>query len=269
MRIAAPIISSALVIGAVSAVAVVAQNAPNQAPGGRPAVPPQPGPPGNPGAPLPILGPAPAAADDAVHRQQVSYAIGRDLGENLRSMEFAADIQALAAGISDALAAARPRFTDAELSAAMRRFEQEMQQKALVRMQQMAVKHKQAQDAFLAANKTKEGVQVTASGLQFKVLAQGNGPSPTAADVVRCHYRGTHLDGTEFDSSAGGPPVEFPVGRVIPGWTEALQKMHVGDRWELYVPTNLAYNDNPPPRSGIQPGEMLIFQIELVGIVER
>jgi FKBP-type peptidyl-prolyl cis-trans isomerase len=140
-------------------------------------------------------------------------------------------------------------------------------------MAAMLVKNKQQEDAFLAENKKREGVQVTPSGLQFKVIQQGNGPSPTTADMVRCNYRGQLLDGTEFDSSQrhGGPQV-FPVGRtadgrgVIAGWSEALQKMKVGDKWQLFVPARLAY-DTDPPGAPIEPGSMLIFELELLGIV--
>jgi FKBP-type peptidyl-prolyl cis-trans isomerase len=187
---------------------------------------------GNPGA-SPAGTPAvrgqvtPPAASDAVYRQQISYVIGRQFGDSLRINEITLDAASLMAGVNDGLANAKARWSDAELSIAMQRFEREMSEKSVSRAQQLVAKNKQQADAFLTANRQQPGVQVTPSGLQYKVLAQGNGPSPTRADVVRCNYRGTFLNGEEFDSSQrhGGKPAEFPVGGVIPGWTEALQKM--------------------------------------------
>jgi FKBP-type peptidyl-prolyl cis-trans isomerase len=220
------------------------------------------------GMPLfPGAAPAPAA-DPALFRQQVSYAIGRQIANGLKANEIELDLPALVAGLTEALQNAKPKWTDAELGPVMDRFNQEMMQKATQRMQQVVAKNKQQADAFLAANKAKEGVQVTASGLQFKVLKQGNGPSPTAMDNVRCNYRGQLLNGTEFDSSQRqGGPQTFPVRGVIAGWTEALQKMHVGDKWQLFVPAQLAY-DMEPPGPPIEPGSMLVFEIELLEIVK-
>lgn len=228
------------------------------------------------GAGVPVLpGAAPAPAiDPAIYRQQVSYAMGRQIAAGLRDNEIEVDLQSLVAGLSDTLKNAKPKWSDAELLPVLDRFNQEMNQKAMARLRQIVAKNQQQETTFLAANKTKEGVQVTASGLQYKVLKQGNGPSPTAMDRVRCNYRGQLLDGTEFDSSErqGGPQV-FPVGRmsdgrgVIAGWSEALQKMHVGDKWQLFVPARLAY-DMEPPGSPIEPASMLVFELELLEIVK-
>jgi FKBP-type peptidyl-prolyl cis-trans isomerase FklB len=213
----------------------------------------------------------PPAADEATYRQQVGYFIGREFGQSLRENGVVVDQQGLVAGISDGLKDAKPKWSEQELMAVMQRFNQEMQQKAAVRAQQaqqIAAVNRQQEAAFLAENKTKEGVQATASGLQYKVLKQGNGPSPTRTDTVRCNYRGTLLNGEEFDSSERhGGPVEFPVSRVIPGWTEALQKMRVGDKWQLFVPAALAYEDQEQGK--ITPGSMLIFEIELLSIVNQ
>jgi FKBP-type peptidyl-prolyl cis-trans isomerase FklB len=141
-----------------------------------------------------------------------------------------------------------------------------MQQKVDARNQQEGTKNSQAAAAFLAENAKREGVQTTASGLQFRVIVEGDGPSPTLNDVVRCNYRGSLLDGTEFDSSARhGGPAEFPVRGVIPGWTEALQKMKVGDKWQLFVPPDLAYGANPPGPP-IEANSLLVFEIELLGV---
>ena len=134
------------------------------------------------------------------------------------------------------------------------------------RIQQEAAKNQQEEQAFLTQNKSRQGVQTTPSGLQYRVIQQGNGPSPTVNDTVKCNYRGTLLNGTEFDSSTRqGGPASFPLKRVIPGWTEALQKMHVGDKWQLYVPSKLAYGMQPPGPP-IEAGSMLVFDIELLGI---
>jgi FKBP-type peptidyl-prolyl cis-trans isomerase FklB len=152
----------------------------------------------------------------------------------------------------------------------MERFDREMKQKGAARRTEQLANNKRDQDTFLAQNRTQPGVQVTASGLQYKVLKAGNGPSPTTSDVVECHYRGVLLNGQEFDSSyRRGEPAQFPVGRVIAGWTEALQKMKVGEKWQLFIPSELAYGANPDPTSGIEPGAMLIFEVELLNILRQ
>jgi FKBP-type peptidyl-prolyl cis-trans isomerase FklB len=204
--------------------------------------------------------------DDKTYRQEVGYLLGTNFGKGLRENQIEPDVDSLIAGIKDALGGAPPKWTDDQLAACKQRFEQEMQQKGSARMQQVADKNGQAAAKFLAENKAKPGVQVTASGLQYKVLQQGKGASPTVNDTVRCNYRGTLMDGTEFDSSYGrGEPAEFPVGGVIPGWTEALQKMHVGDKWQLFVPADLAYGMQPPGPP-IEPNSLLVFEVELLGI---
>ena len=188
---------------------------------------------------------------------------------NLRGNEIECDLEYLFAGISDVLKDAQPRWTDEQLAAVMQQFEQEMDQKAQARLQRMAVKNKQEADTFLAENGKREGVETTASGLQYRVIRQGNGPSPTVGDSVRCNYRGTLLNGTEFDNSARhGGPAEFQIAPgLIRGWIEALQKMHVGDKWQLFVPPNLAYEIDPPGPP-IEPNSLLIFEIELLEIVQ-
>jgi FKBP-type peptidyl-prolyl cis-trans isomerase len=212
---------------------------------------------------------APAAPDAATYRQQTSYALGRNFAANLRDNEIQCDLQYLFAGISDMLQAKQPRWTDEQLEATMRHFGQEMEQKAQARIQRQAVKNQQEATAFLAQNAKREGVQTTASGLQYRVVRQGEGPSPTLGDRVRCNYRGTLLNGTEFDNSAAhGGPAEFRVDEPIPGWIEALQKMHVGDKWQLFVPPNLGYEMNPPGPP-IEPNSLLVFEIELLEIVQQ
>ena len=121
--------------------------------------------------------------------------------------------------------------------------------------------------AFLKANASKEGVKMTASGLQYKILKEGTGPTPKATDTVTTNYKGTLIDGTEFDSSyKRNAPASFPVNGVIRGWTEALQRMKVGSKWELYIPADLAYGQSPPPNSPIGPNAVLVFEIELLGV---
>jgi FKBP-type peptidyl-prolyl cis-trans isomerase FklB len=216
----------------------------------------------------PASGAAPAG-NDAAFRQQVSYGLGRNFAMNLKDNDIDVDFQALMAGISDALRGAQPKWTEQQLEATLTTFGKQMQQKAMGKVQQQAAKNQQEAKQFLEQNGRAPGVQTTASGLQYKVLQQGKGPSPTLGDKVKCNYRGTLLNGTEFDSSTRhGGPAEFGVNQVIPGWTEALQKMHVGDKWQLFVPAKLAY-DMDPPRPPIEPGSMLVFEIELLDIAKK
>lgn len=209
------------------------------------------------------------APDDAAYQSQVSYALGRNFAMNLKENNIACDLNSLLAGISDVLSGAPPKWNEQQLDAVLQRFGREMQQKEMSKNQQEAAKNQQEATAFLAQNAKREGVQSTPSGLQYRIVRPGNGPSPTLNDTVKCHYRGTLLNGTEFDSSARqGVPAEFPVKRVIPGWTEALQKMHVGEKWQLFVPAKLAYDMNPPGPP-IEAGSLLVFEIELLDIVKK
>ncbi len=220
-------------------------------------------------APLKVQSRGAAGAQDPQYLAQVGYALGRNFAMQLKESQIDCDMNALMSGISDALRGAQPKWSDQELDAVMQRFGQEMQQKAMTRMQQQVAKNKQAETAFLAQNGKKPGVQTTPSGLQYRIVQQGQGPSPTLNERVKCNYKGTLLDGTEFDNSARhGGPAEFGVKEVIPGWTEALQKMHVGDKWQLFVPAKLAYGMNPPGPP-IEAGSMLVFEIELLDIAKQ
>ncbi|MCC7476616.1 MAG: FKBP-type peptidyl-prolyl cis-trans isomerase [Pirellulales bacterium] len=213
-------------------------------------------------------GTAPAGANDAMFRSQVSYALGRNFAMNLKEGQVDVDLQAIMAGMSDTLSGAQPKWTDEQLGAVMQRFAREMQQRQMAQMQQAAKKNQAEEAAFLAQNGTREGVQSTPSGLQYRVLQEGKGPSPTLKDRVKCNYTGTLLNGTVFDASARhGGPAEFAVGEVIPGWTEALQKMRAGDKWQLFVPAKLAYGMEPPG-APIEPGSMLVFEIELLEVLQ-
>jgi FKBP-type peptidyl-prolyl cis-trans isomerase len=218
--------------------------------------------------PQPAAAAAPQGA--ATFQQQVSYALGRNFAANLKGNDIECDLQFLLAGISDTLRNAPPKWTDEQLQPVMERFGQQMEQKMTARIERLATKNQQEAATFLAENGKRQGVQTTTSGLQYRVVKQGTGTSPTINDSVRCHYRGTLLNGMEFDNSANqGGPAQFRVDEVIPGWTEALQKMRVGDKWQLFVPPDLAYGMQPDPRSGIEPNSLLVFEIELVEVLPQ
>jgi FKBP-type peptidyl-prolyl cis-trans isomerase len=215
--------------------------------------------------------PPAAAPAGPEYMQQVSYGIGQNMAQQLRDSQIEGlDLALLLAGISDALTGAKPKWTEEQCRPAMVRFSQEMRQKAMARMTEQAAKNKQEAATFLAQNAKREDVETTASGLQYRVLKQGEGPSPTLKDTIRCHYRGTLLNGTEFDSTAQtGQPAEFQVGPpLIEGWIEALQKMHVGEKWQLFVPPQLAYGPEPPGPP-IEANSLLVFEIELLEIVPQ
>jgi FKBP-type peptidyl-prolyl cis-trans isomerase len=163
-------------------------------------------------------------------------------------------------GINEVQGNRPPQWTEQQLSQAMQMFAMKIQQ-------QVAANNKKAGDDYLAANAKKEGVKVTPSGLQYKVIKQGTGATPTDSDVVVCHYKGTFINGQEFDSSyRRGQPAQFPVRGVIDGWTEALKMMKVGDKWQLFIPSELAYGEGGQERIG--PNEALLFDIELLQIAE-
>ena len=200
-------------------------------------------------------------------KDKTSYAIGMNIGKSMNKNSMDVDPAIVARGIKDALAGGKTLLTDDEAKAVMTTFQTEMRKKVEDKMQETAATNKKEGDAFLAANKGKEGVVTLPSGLQYKILTQGTGPKPTAQDTVECNYKGTLIDGTEFDSSAkhGGKPATFPVGGVIKGWTEALQLMPVGSKWQLYIPSDLAYGQRGAG-GVIGPNATLIFDIELISI---
>jgi len=197
-----------------------------------------------------------------------SYAIGLDIGGNFRSNKTPLHLESLLAGLQHALKGAKPQYDEEVLAAAMQQLQQQMEQKVRVRQQSVGMENIKEGEAFLAKNQQAEGVKVTKSGLQYKVLKSGDGAVPKLTDVVSCHYRGTLIDGTEFDSSyARKMPAEFRVNGVIDGWVEALQLMHVGDKWQLFIPADLAYR-NQQKGPVIAPGSTLVFEIELLDIVK-
>lgn len=194
---------------------------------------------------------------------KVSYTIGTQLGQNFKRQGIEINAEALIWGLKDAVAGKELALTQDEMQKVLTSFQQRM----MAEQAAQAAKNLAEGKAFLEANKTKEGVKVLASGLQYKVLKQGTGKSPTAYDKVRTHYRGTLINGTEFDSSyRRNAPAEFAVNGVINGWTEALQLMKEGDKWQLYIPANLAYGEQPRP--GIPPNSTLIFEVELLEVIK-
>jgi FKBP-type peptidyl-prolyl cis-trans isomerase FklB len=210
--------------------------------------------------------PKKAAPEMKTTREQASYAIGLNIGRNFKKEGLELNSDALVKGLLDAMTGAKPKFTEEQCRAALEALDREMQQVMADKNKLMSEKNKKEGQAYLTANKAKQGVVTLPSGLQYSVLKAGKGPTPTEKDVVRAHYHGTLIDGKVFDSSVErGEPLVIPVGQVIRGWTEALQKMKVGDKWRLVIPSELAYGaQNFPPEIG--PNAVLIFDIELLGI---
>ena len=198
-------------------------------------------------------------------KQKSSYAIGMDIGANFKRQDIDVDAKALAAGIADALAG-KAQLSDAEQRQVLTELRTQLMGKAEARQKEAGGKNQIEGEKFLAENKKKEGVKTTASGLQYKVLKSGNGKTPKATDTVKVHYQGTLIDGTVFDSSIErGEPATFPVNGVIPGWTEVLQLMKEGDKWQVFIPSQLAYGaQGAGPKIG--PNSTLIFDVELLSI---
>ena len=192
-----------------------------------------------------------------------------NLGASFKKQSVPVDPNILARGIKDALAGGKTALTEDQARATLMEVQTEMRKKQQEEMQAAGEASKKEGAAFLAANKSKDGVVTLPSGLQYKILTQGTGPKPTASDSVVCNYRGTLINGTEFDSSyKRGEPATFPVNGVIKGWTEALQLMPVGSKWQLFVPSDLAYGErSPAPEIG--PDSTLIFEVELLSIQNK
>lgn len=200
-------------------------------------------------------------------KKDYSYAIGLNIGRSLKQDDVAVDLEQVIAGLTDGIEGSKPRLTDQQIQQAMLGLQRELQARAEAKFKELADKNLKEGEAFLAANKKKEGVQTLPSGLQYKVIKAGKGKSPAETDTVKVHYHGTLTDGTVFDSSRErGEPAEFRVDRVIPGWTEAVQKMKVGDKWQLFIPPDLAYGKNGTPDGSIGPNSVLVFEVELLGI---
>jgi FKBP-type peptidyl-prolyl cis-trans isomerase len=211
-----------------------------------------------------------AATTLTTTKQKASYAIGMNLGGGLHRQNIDVDSEALVQGLKDTLSGNKTLLTEEEARAALMQLQSEMQAKMQAKQTAEGEANKKEGDAFLAANKTKEGVVTLPSGLQYKILKEGSGPKPTATDSVVCNYKGTLINGTEFDSSyKRGEPATFPVTGVIKGWTEALQLMPVGSKWQLFVPADLGYGPRGTPGGPIGPNSTLIFEVELMSIKEK
>jgi FKBP-type peptidyl-prolyl cis-trans isomerase FklB len=206
-------------------------------------------------------------------KDKFSYALGMNtakrMADSLKKQSVPFDAAIFVRGMKDGFAGGKTLLTDEEAQAVLTEMQKQMHEQQQAKMQQEAQGNKKEGDAFLAANKGKEGVVVLPSGLQYKILTAGKGPKPTTSDSVVCNYRGTLIDGKEFDSSyKRGQPATFPVTGVIKGWTEALQLMPVGSKWQLFIPADLAYGDRGAG-ADIGPGSTLIFEIELLSIEDK
>jgi len=188
-------------------------------------------------------------------KDKLGYAIGLDLGKSLKKNSIDVDLPVVMQGVKDGLAGGKELLTDEQIKETFAAFQKERAEKTI-----------KEGEAFLAANKKKDGVITLASGLQYKIIKTGSGKTPKAIDSVTVNYRGTLIDGTEFDSSIKrGQPATFQVNGVIPGWTEALQLMREGDKWQLFIPSNLAYGERGAGGI-IGPNAVLIFELELISI---
>lgn len=207
------------------------------------------------------------AAELETQEQKLGYIIGMDIGNSLKQQGADIDLQALFDAIETIYNDGEPAISPAEAANIREAYIAERRAELEAERQELAGKNAAEGDAFLLENRSKEGVVVTDSGLQYLVLEEGDGPKPVASDRVRVHYRGTLLNGEEFDSSyARGEPATFVLNQVIPGWTEGLQLMSVGSKYKFFIPSNLAYG--PDGGRSIEPNSTLIFEVELLGIEE-
>jgi FKBP-type peptidyl-prolyl cis-trans isomerase FklB len=218
---------------------------------------------------------SPAGSDQAAssnspfktNKEKASYALGMNVGTSLHRQSVDIDPDLFAQGLKDAISGKKPLITEEEGRAALTQLQNDVRTQQAQRMKEEGNANKKAGDAYLAANKAKPGVVTLPSGLQYKILKEGTGPKPTATDTVECNYTGTLINGTEFDSSAKhGGPAKFPVNGVIKGWTEALQLMPVGSKWQLFIPSDLAYGERGTPDGSIGPNSTLVFDVELLSI---
>ncbi len=198
--------------------------------------------------------------------QKVGYAIGMNIGMSMKMQELDIDPDQVSAALVAAFKGEPTLMDEDQMAQTLMAFQQQMQARDVEKMAAEATKNAAQSQQYLEQNSKKKGVVTTETGLQYRVLSKGKGTSPVADSTVDVHYRGTLVDGTEFDSSySRGEPATFPVGNVIPGWTEALQLMKVGDKWEIAIPAELAYADQGAPPV-IPPGAALVFEVELLKI---
>lgn len=213
---------------------------------------------------------APAADSNELKtdKDKTSYAIGMEMGKGVKTQGIDVDAELLIRGFKDALADKPSLMSDEELRDVMTKLQAEVRSKQQAAQQAAAAENKAKGEAFLAENKKKDGVTTLPDGLQYKVISAGTGKKPAETDTVMCNYKGTFIDGTEFDGSEKtGKPAQFQVKGVIPGFREALQLMPVGSKWQVYIPSSLAYGERGAGNV-IAPDSTLIFDIELVSIQE-
>jgi FKBP-type peptidyl-prolyl cis-trans isomerase len=238
-----------------------------QAPAKAPAAPPAKAPAAAPAQSNAGQAPAEASAFKT-QKEKVSYAIGMEMGKGVKVQGIEVDPTIMMQGLKDALSGGKPQMSEEELRQVMTALQQEIRQKQMQAQQAAATENKTKGDAFLAENAKKDGIVALPDGLQYKILTAGQGKKPAETDTVLCNYKGTFVDGTEFDSSAkAGKPVPFEVKNVIPGFREVLQLMPVGSKWQVFVPSNLAYGERGAG-GVIGPNATLIFEVELVSIQE-
>jgi len=236
-----------------------------QAPAKAPAAPPAKSPAAAPAQTPATQAPAPSSPFKT-QKEKVSYAIGMEMGKGVKAQGIEVDPTILEQGLKDALSDADSKMSEAELRQVITGLQQDIRQKQRQEEEAKAADNKAKGDAFLAENAKKDGVVALPDGLQYKILTAGQGKKPAESDTVLCNYKGTFLDGTEFDSSAkAGKPVPFEVKNVIPGFKEVLQLMPVGSKWQVFVPPNLAYGERGAG-GVIGPNATLIFEVELVSI---
>lgn len=198
-------------------------------------------------------------------QEKVSYSFGLVLGKRMQNDLPELNVDVFMQGVKDAIQNKAPLLNDNEVAEVLSKFQRDMQQKQMENVQEISEKNQKVGQEFLAKNKDKEGVVTLESGLQYKVLTEGKGPQPSGADVVKVHYTGSLISGEVFDSSVErGEPVTFPLNGVIAGWTEALQLMPTGSKWQLFIPSELAYGTNG--NRSIGPNETLLFDVELISI---
>jgi len=201
------------------------------------------------------------------NKEKASYALGINVGSSLHRQSVDIDPDLFAQGLKDAMSGKKPLITEEEGHAALMELQNEVRAQQAQKMKEEGDTNKKDGEAYLAANKAKPGVVTLPSGLQYKILKEGTGPKPTATDTVECNYTGTLINGTEFDSSAKhGGPAKFPVNGVIKGWTEALQLMPAGSKWQLFIPSDLAYGERGTPDGSIGPNSTLVFDVELLSV---